>query len=359
MRVLDISLGIAGAYCAQLLTLLGAEVIRLELGGAAFPPSPPRDAVIQAFLDRGKRRVDLDLGGEDGRARLFELVSLVDALVDDAGPDGLAERGLYESDLLAQQPSLILTRVSEFGLDGPWSAWHGSELVDQAAGGLLFLTGTWDRPPVQLAPHQVELTTGLLAAIATAAMLYGGGPATIDIAKQEAVLAMISPSLTNYAYTGVVDAREGTVAGMTRIEHAADTWVYAGPSSPGTADYTSFAAFLGIPELAEPRFATPDARMEHWQEHQDLIVPRIRERTAAEWTADAAAARLTFGPVQTTRELLECPVLNERDFFSEMPTESGLARAPLAPYLVDGHRPAAFLAATDVTSATASTSAED
>lgn len=340
MRILEFTTGLAGAACAHLLTLQGADVLRIIPAGPPRGGSPPHDPFVADLLDRGKTRIPLDLTSQSDRTRFLDLLTETDVLVDDLGPEGFAPFGLDEAALLMRRPSLVRTRISEFGIDGPWAAWHGSELINLAAGGLLFLTGPCDRPPVQLAPYQAQLTAALLAAIATSAALLSGGPVAIDISKQEAILGMISPSLTNYAYTGVVDAREGSVAGMTRIEHAADTWVYAGPSNPTSADYTRFAEFLGIPALAELRFATPDARMAHWDEHQALILPRLRERTAKEWVDAAEQWRMTFGYVQTTTDLLACPVLNERSFFGDVPTTAGAARAPLSPYLVNGERPA-------------------
>src|SRR5579884_1907286 len=87
--------------------------------------------------------------------------------------------------------------------------------------------------------------------------------------------------------------------------------------------------------------------MAHWAEHQALVVPRLRERTAQEWIDEAARWRFTFGLVQTTAELLGCPVLAERGFLGEFPTPDGTARVPLAPYLVDGQRPTELSRAAD------------
>jgi crotonobetainyl-CoA:carnitine CoA-transferase CaiB-like acyl-CoA transferase len=214
--------------------------------------------------------------------------------------------------------------------------------VNLAAGGLLFLTGNWDRPPVQLAPYQAQMTAGLLAAVASAAALFEGGPATVDLAKQEAVLALVTPSLTEYAYQGTVPAREGKVAAMARIERSADGWVYAGPGAAANADYATFSRFLEIPELGEERFLTADGRMANWEEHQRLVVPKLQERTTEEWLTRAEEWHLTFAPVYTATELLASDVLNERDFFAGAHLPQGEAMVPLAPYMVDGERPAAL-----------------
>jgi crotonobetainyl-CoA:carnitine CoA-transferase CaiB-like acyl-CoA transferase len=342
--VLDLSRGIAGRYCAQMLVLAGADVTRLSV-----PDGDTEDVVAARaadypveILDRGKQLVALDPATEAGRERLHALLAAADAVIDDGGPGGLAPFGITDAELGRLAPRAVRTRISEFGMDGPHAGWAGSELVNLAAGGLLFLTGTCDRPPVQLAPFQAQFASGLFAAIATQAALYAGQPAEIDISKQEAVTALITPALTEYTYSGVIPAREGTVAGMVRIEHASDRWVYAGPSAPGLADYKTLGAFLEIPELAEERFSTQERRMEHWDEHQALIVPRLRERTAAEWVDAAAEWRLTFGHVQTTAELLDCPVMAERHFFDTLDLEEAPVTAPLAPYLVDGERPLAL-----------------
>lgn len=333
MKVIDLSRGIAGAYCAQLLSLAGCEVVRIDYDGR----DEHVDAVAWECANRGKVVVRATEAAE-----VRALIAGADALVEDRGPGGIERLGLDEAVLREGNPRLVIARVSEFGRSGPWSGWSGSELVNLAAGGLLFLTGSWDRPPVQLAPYQAGMTAGLLAAVATAAALYGGEGVTVDASKQESVLALVSPAVTEYAYSGTIPAREGTVAAMPRIELSRDGWVYAGPGAAATADYEAFSRFLEIPALAEERFATPEGRMANWEEHQRLVLPKLKERTTEEWLERAADWRLTFGPVQTALELLESDVLAARDFYGDVALPSGDARVPLAPYLVDGVRPDAL-----------------
>ena len=350
MNVVDISSSIAGAYCGQMLTLAGATVTHLAMPRPLLLRDDAPDPVAWECVNRGKRLLVASTGQE--RAELERLLAGADVLIEDWGPGGIESAGLDEATLRTWNPRLVLTRVSEFGQTGPWSGWRGSDLVSLAAGGLLFLTGTWDRPPVQLAPYQAQLTAGLLAAVATAAALYGGEPVVIDIAKQESVLALITPALSEYAYGGTIPAREGMVAAMPRIERSRDGWVYAGPGAAATADYQKFAEFLEIRELAEPRFAGAEDRMEHWEEHQALVTPRLAEKTTDEWLERAAEWRLTFGPVQTTQELLASDVLAERHFLTEVETTRGTGRVPLAPFLVDGERPTALAQPADEGNAT-------
>jgi CoA:oxalate CoA-transferase len=327
MKALDLSHGVAGGYCGAMLRLIGVEVVRADVVGA---PPLDGDPDALAYVNAGKPTLNAPIAPDT----LPEALSGCDLLIEDWGAGALERLGLDDDALRAHAPGLVVARLSPFGQEGPWSGWAGSDLVSLAAGGMLFLTGGWDRPPVQLAPHQPALTHGLLAAVAVAAALFGGEAVTLDLSSQEAVLTLSTPAPTEYLYGGTIPAREGTVAAMARIEPAADTWVYAGPGAAATADYPRFGAFLGIPEFAEERFSTPEGRMENWAEHQQLIGPKLRERTAQEWVDAAAEARLTFGLVQSTTDLLACPVLAERGFFAG----EGDERRPAGPYLVDGVR---------------------
>jgi crotonobetainyl-CoA:carnitine CoA-transferase CaiB-like acyl-CoA transferase len=202
--------------------------------------------------------------------------------------------------------------MSDFGQGGPWSTWAASELVNLATSGMLLITGTWDYPPVQLAPYQAQMTAGLLAAVGSVTALYAGEGVALDLSTQEAALTFVSLLVSQYVYNGTVAAREGKVAAMTRIERAQDDWVYAGPGAAVTADYATFSRFLEISALGEERFLTPDGRMANWEEHQRLVVPKLKERTTEEWLTRAEEWHLTFAPVYTATELLHSDVLAER-----------------------------------------------
>ena len=334
MRVLDLSRTVAGGYCGSMLALAGAEVSHCDIESDTLP-APLDDRLVLDYVHRGTATLPVV-----APAQIANLVREYDALIEDWGPGILEQLTGGEPQLRESAPSLVITRVSEFGQTGPWANWTGSELVNLAAGGMLFLTGQWDRPPVQLAPYQAQLTAGLLAAIATMAALLGGGPLTIDLSKQEAVLALVNPAPSEYLYSGTITARDGRVAAMPRIERASDRWVYVGPGAALTADYKRYAECVGIPEFAEERFAGPEGRMANWEEHQRLLQARLLERTADEWVAAGAAHHLTFGHVQSTTDLLNDPVLAERGYLAETNLDSHTATVPLAPYLLDGVRPA-------------------
>jgi len=331
--VLDLSRGIAGAYCAQLLALAGCDVVRVELDGR----DERVDALAWACANRGKHE---RRAGNATDAMRFVVDAA--ALVDDRGPGGLEALGLDEVTLRQANAGLVLTRLSDFGQDGPWSNWVGSELVNLATSGMLFITGTWEQPPVQLAPYQAQMTAGLLGALASVTALYADEGVTLDLSTQEAMMSFVPLLISQYVYNGTVAAREGTAAMMTRIERAADDWVYAGPGAAVNADYATFARFLEIPELGEERFLTPDGRLANWEEHQRLVLPKLLERTREAWLARAEEWHLTFAPVYTATELLSSDVLGERGFFAPLSPAQPEVRVPLAPYVTDGVRPDAL-----------------
>ncbi len=336
MRVLDLSRTVAGGYCGSMLALAGAEVTHCDVESDALP-APLDDRLVLDYVHRGKT-----LSPAIPPAEIATLVRDFDALVEDWGPGIFEQLAGDESQIRTSSPALVIARLSEFGQSGPWANWAGSELVNLAAGGMLVLTGQWDRPPVQLAPYQAQLTAGLLAAIATMSALFGEEAVTIDLSKQEAVLALVNPAPSEYLYSGTITARDGRVAAMPRIERASDRWVYVGPGAALTADYKRYAECVGIPEFAEERFAGPEGRMANWDEHQRLLQARLLERTAGEWVAAGAEHHLTFGHVKSTTDLLNDAVLAERGYFGDATLDGHAATAPLAPYLVDGERPSAL-----------------
>ncbi len=338
VKVVNLGRTVAGGYAGSMLALAGAEVTRVELVEPPKLPAFEGDDFLRAYVDRGQTVVACDLTSAAGREQLAALVASTDAVIEDFGPDGFESLGLGEAEMRVLNPALVIVRLSEFGQEGPHAGWAGSELVNLAAGGLLFLTGDYERPPVQTAPWGTQLAAGVLAADAALAAIYGGEPVTLDLSKQEDVTSMITPALTEYAYSGTIPARDGMVSMMARIEMASDGWVYAGPGAAASADYVAFSRYLEIPEFAEPRFLTADGRMANWEEHQRLIGPRMLERTRQQWVDGAEEAHLTFGYTQTTSDLLSSEQLLKRDFFAPF----GEGKAPSAPFLLDGKRPDAL-----------------
>ena len=180
IRVLDLNSG-AAPHCGQFLAVFGAEVVLVEPESA----EASRSDLAWAAFNAGKKSVALDVSTSEGRLRLDELVGTCDVVIDSD------RTGNSDFDPRAGNPSLIHITVSDFGLSGPRAGWTASELVAQAAGGLLYLSGDSDHPPAEVGfPVATSVSGGQAACavlIALAQRRRTGEGARIDLSRQESV----------------------------------------------------------------------------------------------------------------------------------------------------------------------------
>ncbi|HEY7270617.1 MAG TPA: CoA transferase [Dehalococcoidia bacterium] len=338
-RALDVSAGVGAAYTAKLLAEAGWDVLKVET--AAGDPLRRQEsrwgegaAGAFAFVNYGKRSVVVA-----DRATLTALAVKADVVVGDFSPQGCEASPVTPSDYRQLEPKLAIVSVSAFGLTGPRAGWASSDLVAQAASGLLFLTGEWDQPPMQLPPYAAAMAGGLAAASATLAAARAarrdGAPRRVDVSMVEALAAHTYQSTSRYVYRGHVMRREQRVKQALRMVPASDRFVYCAPGAIATVDMKGVSKLIGVPELAEERFQTAQGRMENWDEYLRLFVPPFAARTAMEWFEEAEMLDLTFALVQTIDDLFACPQLEARNFFREVPGRQGKpVRVPGAPFQV-------------------------
>jgi crotonobetainyl-CoA:carnitine CoA-transferase CaiB-like acyl-CoA transferase len=206
---------------------------------------------------------------------------------------------------------------------------------------LLFLTGEYDQPPMQLAPYQAALMGGVAAAAATLAALrlarMTGSPQKLDVSMVEALAAHTYQSISGYVYRGEVARREARIKAGLRMVPASDTYVYCAPGAVATMRMDGIAKLLDEPRLAEERFQTAEGRMEHYDEFVSLFVPPFKRKSAKEWFDAAEAMHMTFALVQSIDDLFSCPQLEARSFFREIPGpgETSL-RVPGRPFRSEG-----------------------
>lgn len=346
-RALDLSTGIGAAYTAKLLAEVGWDVVKVEpAGGDPLRRTESRwgggRGGAFTFVNAGKRGVTV---AEDDLLRLAAAAAVV---VGDFSPTGLREARLAADihDRLA--PTASIVSVTPFGLTGPRAGRVASDLVVQAASGLMFLTGEWDQPPMQLPPYQGALTGGLAAASAAMVAVRmhraDGRRHDADVAMVEAMASHGYGQLTAYVYRGEVARREQRVKAGLRMVPAQDRFVYCAPGAVASMRMDGVAELIGEPRLAEPRFQTAEGRMEHYDEFVALFVPPFRERTAQEWFERAERMHMTFALVQTVDDLFACPQLEERGLLREVQAPNGATvRIPGRPFRLEGGPPAATL----------------
>jgi len=330
LMVLDLSENISGPYSTKLLADYGAEVIKIEkppLGDSSrragpFPndqPDPEKSGLF-LFLNTSKKSITLNLESEGGAQIFNRLVDRADILVENFRPGAMASLGLDYKVLAEINPALIMTSISYFGQWGPYRDWDGSDIVAQAMGGLMGLTGEADREPLKLPGSQAEFQAGLNAAVATLSALYfrdeTGEGQHIDVSLQEAVASILEASVTMYSYSGFVRGRMGSRNHLqcpSRVMPAKDRFIHV----QAGANWDHFSTFLEAPKLTEPRFASI-LRYHYADEVEGLIQPWLEKHEAGEIFATGQEWRIPFALVLGIDELMADTQYEARGFFQEI-----------------------------------------
>jgi crotonobetainyl-CoA:carnitine CoA-transferase CaiB-like acyl-CoA transferase len=330
VRVLDISQGIAGPFCARLLADYGAEVIKVEPPsgdplrrmGPFFQDDPHLEkSLFFLVMNLNKLGITLNLETEGGRRLFRELVREADVVVESFKPGYLASLGLDYESLAKINPRLIMTSITPFGQTGPYSQYKGEEIVYYAMGVIMSISGTSDREPLKHGGFQAQYEAGLNGAAATAAALFlqqnTGEGQQIDISITECVNSTLVINQPYYAFTGAIQGRrrpKGTLFGTPMP--CKDGYVLSQPG--GGATWETLATFYGKPELLEPRFADQAQRPDHGEELDAILLDAIKDRGKWELFKAASELRMLFGLVQDPKELAECPQLAARGFYREV-----------------------------------------
>lgn len=356
VRVLELGGGVAAPFCTLLLGELGAEVVKVEPPwgdptrrvGPFLGNRPHHDTgTLFLALNAGKRSVVLDLATQSGRAVLRRLVARSSIVVSGLRPRSIDRLGIDDPWIAAVNAACVRVAITSFGCDGPLRDAEASELVACAAGGLAYVTGRFEDPPMKAALEQCQRIAGAHAAVAALAALWHlettGEGQRIDVSVQEVVASILQGKLSYYSYMGCVARRQPRSAGS--LQHALlpcrDGWIAPMFVPTANVDWELFATFLDLPELLEERFATRAGRIAHAAELERIITARLQERTKFEWFHAAQEWRLTFGVVQTPEEITRCPQLEARGFWRRMDHPvAGPLRVPGASVVVDRPPPA-------------------
>ena len=330
VRVLDLSHDIAGSFSARLLADYGADVVKVEPAGGVglrrvgpfYKDDPhPEKSLFFLVLNLNKLGVTLNIENEGGKRILRELVRDADVMVESFKPGYMASLGLDYAGLEALNPGLILTSITPFGQDGPYSRYEGEEIVSYAMGAIMSISGTQDREPLKHGGFQAQYEAGLNGAAATSMALFLRGSAGegqhLDISTTECVSSTMIANQTLYASTGAIQARRKPVGEM--FGHAMpckDGWVIN--QAGGGAGWREIAQFYDRPELLDSRFTSRAQRAEYGEELDSILVDAIKDRGKWELFRQASEMRILLGLVQTPEELARCPQLESRGFYRDV-----------------------------------------
>ncbi|WP_028007285.1 CaiB/BaiF CoA transferase family protein [Solimonas flava] len=329
-RVLELCSTIAGPACTRLFADFGAEVIKVEPpeGDSVRQIGLPDEgiALFAASILRNKRAVTIDLKTARGRELVLRLAAGCDLVVENFRPGTLERLGLGYEALSAQNPGLVLVRISGYGQSGPRREMPGYGAICEAFGGIRHLIGDPDRPPPRVAVPVVDYLTAAYAAYgATLALLErqrSGRGQVVDCALYEAAFSMLEASVPAYDRFGYVPNREGS-----RLPYMAPNNLY--PTRDGgyvliaannDATFRRLMQAIGRAALLDdPRYATINSRWEHVDALDAEIGAWTAARDAAEIGAQLDAAGVPCSRVCTLADAAHDPHYAAREMLLRAP----------------------------------------
>ena len=345
LTVLDLSQNISGPYCTKLLADYGATVIKIEKPhtgddsrrAGPFPNDEPDigKSGLFLFLNTSKKSITLDIEHPSSRDIFLKLVKQANIVVDNFNPGTMKKLGLNYEALTKVNPHLIMASISSFGQTGPHRDWHGSDIVAQAMGGLMHLTGEPNKEPLKLPLSQAEYQSGLNAAVAILCAVYyrdaTGEGQYIDISVQEAVASILEGAISTYSYSGTVLNRTGArhrYKCPSTIMQSKDGYVHIESS----AYWDHFAAMIEAPELLQPHLSSI-LRYQHTDEVEQAIRPWVESHTAEEILSKGQEWRMPVAKVMGIEELDGDPQYAARNYFQDIDhPQAGRLNYPGAPF---------------------------
>ncbi|WP_127127333.1 CaiB/BaiF CoA-transferase family protein [Georgenia sp. SYP-B2076] len=325
LRVIDLTQALAGPFCTSLLADQGAEVIKIEPPRgdmlrktgpfAADDATRPMGGVFQN-ANRNKRSVVLDLKVPAAREILLDLVDGADVLVENFSKGVMDRFGLGYETLSARNPRLVYTSIRGFGDDrggtSPYSHWPAFDIVAQAMGGLMSITGTDADHPVRVGSGVGDTVPALFAAFGTMCAVVearrSGRGQYVDVAMVDAVLAVSEVVVNNYAHTGDVPSPIGNqLRGFAPFDAvpAKDGTVTLG--APHNPQWAKLCHIMGRAELVDdPRFADDHARWVNRDAVYEIVTGWTRRHTVAELMG-LLGGKVPLGPIFDAADIFADP----------------------------------------------------
>jgi crotonobetainyl-CoA:carnitine CoA-transferase CaiB-like acyl-CoA transferase len=326
IRILDLTRIVAGPFATAVLADLGADVVKVERPGTGddyrYGPSQRGETSLSfQNTNRGKRSITLDLRQPEGRDIFLRLVAKADAVVENFRAGWLADRGLAPEVIQERNPRCVVASLSGFGATGPQAGRASYDIVAQAAGGLLAMTGFPDGPPVRGGGALGDFVGGLYLALGVISALLErdrtGRARVLDLSNQDAVFAVTDSAATIMHGIGVRSDRVGNQHPFTAPYDAFETndgWVVVATGSNKL--FRGLCDAMGRPELAsDERFRGHRERARNRGEINDIVRGWIGERSTDEILAALGpeGADLPCARVSHPDELTRDPQLLARD----------------------------------------------
>ncbi len=319
IRVLDLGRILAGPYCTQILGDLGADVVKVEQPGlgdgsrAWGPPWAGGEAAYYLSINRNKRSMTLNLKTAEGQAIARQLAARSDILIENYKFGELKRLGLDYETLAKENPGLIYCTISSYGPTGPYKERPGFDLMIQAQGGIMSITGSPESGPTRVGVAVVDVTTGLYAANIIQAALFARERdpqkrgQKLEVSLYECALAWLANVGSNFLVSGKTPHLMGNAHPNLVPYQPFETADIPIVVAIGTdAQYRKFCQLVERPDLAtDPHFAANPGRVEN----RGTLIPILQEimlnRPAAEWEELLTKLDIPAGTIKTLDKVFD------------------------------------------------------
>ena len=331
--IIDLTHVLAGPFCTMILSDLGANVIKVEPPGVgddtrAFPPFKDGKSAYFAAINHGKSSIALNLKDDADRAIFDKLLDRADAVVENYRPGVMDRLGYGWETLHAKYPRLVYGASSGFGHTGPDSQRPAYDMVVQARGGVMSITGERDREPVRVGASIGDIIAGMFLTQGVLAALLDrdktGVGRKVDVAMLDSILAVLEHAVAITTTTGKAPGPSGARhPSITPFEtfHASDGLFVIAAGNDKL--FEKLCLTLQLPIADDPRFATNPARCENARLLKRLIEAVTLDNTRAHWIGKLTAAGVPTGPIQSVDQVLKDPQILARNMVVDVLDKNG------------------------------------
>ena len=346
IKVLDLSRVLAAPFCGQMLSDLGAEVIKVEAKGG----DDTRTWGTHYFraINRGKKSIIVNLKDPRGQAIIKQLADKSDVVLENFKVGDLSRYGLDYESLSATNPRLIYLSITGFGQTGPRAAQPGYDTIIQGMTGIMTLCGEPDRPPARAGLPMVDIMSGMVGTVGILAALHertrSGKGQQVDISLFDVGIMMLVDAGQDYLDHDHVQSRLG---GINRNFSPGQPYqTSTGWVTLAVATDDQFRRMCKAMDLADlsldPRFTDNAARVANRGALSDIIGPRFATASSAEWEAAFKVASVPLSPIHTIAEAMADPQAAARNLIWDMGNKLRLIANPLQHMSRTPARPASF-----------------
>ncbi|MFC1958381.1 CaiB/BaiF CoA transferase family protein, partial [Chloroflexota bacterium] len=332
IRILDLSWVLSGPFATMVLSDLGAEVIKVErpqTGDLARGNGPFIDGESSYFLslNRGKKSITLDLQTPQGKQVFLKLVKKVDAVVENFVPGTMKRLGLDYEVVKKENPCIIYAALSGFGQTGPSAQNRALDIIVQAMGGMMSITGEPDGPPLRPGASLGDITAGLFTAIGILSALFERGKSgkgqMLDISMLDCQVAILENAFARFFATGEVPWRIGTrhpVFTPFQAFETKDGYIVVAMVGGVRNQWPLFCAIIGRLDLMDDeKYATGFLRTRYYNELEPILTESMKTKTTEQWIKELSEVGIPCGQINTIDQVASHPQVLAREMIVEVP----------------------------------------